>query len=153
MYSVQLCNTINFRRTAFSVDWRPQIICESFSYYLRCRCLLVAAPRRISDPMPKHFLELTIRTMPCSRYTTASKSNTPVLVWCLESLHHVHCISFLGKKNPIKSFNDMKNVGLICIDLCAMIVLYCLSNKTVTINMGVSLKHSKLWDNTVVGFF
>lgn len=26
----------------------------------------MAAPRQISDPMPKHFLGPTIRTMPCS---------------------------------------------------------------------------------------
>lgn len=99
--------TFEFRRTAFSAEWRAQIICESIPYYLRCRFLLVAAPRQISDPMPKHFLGPTIRTMPCS---IPQRVNRIHLCLFDVSSHCIRCIVsdirivFL---KPIKSFNDM----------------------------------------------
>lgn len=143
--------TFEFRRTAFSAEWRPQIICESIPYYLRCRFLLVAAPRQISDPMPKHFLGPTIRTMPCSIQQRVNRIHL-----CLfdVSSHCIRCIVsdirivFL---KPIKSFYDTKHVGLFCI-VCAQWLYYIVSQTRQLQKYGVSLKHSKLWDNTVVFF-
>lgn len=144
--------TFEFRRTAFSAEWRPQIICESISYYLRCRFLLVAAPRQISDPMPKHFLGPTIRTMPCSIQQRVNRIHL-----CLFDVSS-HCIRCIVSDIRIVFLKPIKS--LMTRNMSVYFVSFVLNDCTILFlkqdsykKYGVSLKHSKLWDNTVVVFF
>lgn len=126
MYSAQLRNTITFdgqlsaqtEGHKSSVNPFPITYDAGFSWWSRRDGLVIQCPNTSLSRLFKQCLAQYCK------YRTASKSNTPVLVWCLESPQRVHCIkiAFL-KKKTIKSFNDMKHVALFYI-VCVLWMYY-----------------------------
>lgn len=126
MYSAQLCNTITFdgqlsaqtEGHKSSVNPFPITYDAGFSWWSRRDGLVIQCPNTSLSRLFKQCLAQYCK------YRTASKSNTPVLVWCLESPQRVHCIKIaFFKKKTIKSFNDMKHVALFYI-VCVLWMYY-----------------------------
>lgn len=102
MYSAQLRNTITFdgqlsaqtEGHKSSVNPFPITYDAGFSWWSRRDGLVIQCPNTSLSRLFKQCLAQYCK------YRTASKSNTPVLVWCLESPQRVHCIriAFLEKK-------------------------------------------------------
>lgn len=101
-----------------SVNPFPITYDAGFSWWSRRDGLVIQCPNTSLSRLFKQCLAQYCK------YRTASKSNTPVLVWCLESPQRAHCIriAFLGKKT-IKYFNDMKHVALFYI-VCVLWMYY-----------------------------
>lgn len=77
-----------------SVNPFPITYDAGFSWWSRRDGLVIQCPNTSLSRLFKQCLAQYCK------YRTASKSNTPVLVWCLKSPQRVHCIriAFLGKK-------------------------------------------------------
>lgn len=126
MYSAQLCNTITFdgqlsaqtEGHKSSVNPFPITYDAGFSWWSRRDGLVIQCPNTSLSRLFKQCLAQYCK------YRTASKSNTPVLVWCLESPQRVHCIriAFVEKKKLL-NFNDMKHVALFYI-VCVLWMYY-----------------------------
>lgn len=125
MYSAQLRNTITFdgqlsaqtEGHKSSVNPFPITYDAGFSWWSRRDGLVIQCPNTSLSRLFKQCLAQYCK------YRTASKSNTPVLVWCLESPQRVHCIKIAFLKKTIKSFNDMKHVALFNI-VCVLWMYY-----------------------------
>lgn len=121
MYSAQLSNTITFdgqlsaqtEGHKSSVNPFPITYDAGFSWWSRRDGLVIQCPNTSLSRLFKQCLAQYCK------YRTASKSNTPVLVWCLESPQRVHCIKIAF----LKSFNDMKHVALFYI-VCVLWMYY-----------------------------
>lgn len=124
-----LCNTINFdgqlsaqtEGHKSSVNPFPITYDAGFSWWSRRDGLVIQCPNTSLSRLFKQCLAQYCK------YRTASKSNTPVLVWCLESPQRVHCIkiAFLKKKllNLLMTWNmSLYFISCVCYECTILFV-------------------------------